>query len=133
MNLRKKRTIRICRRFDDQYEIGRDELHESIADVAGPTLVDDYEQLVLDRMEYAASPVSYAVVMPEEAACELAAKHDPPGPDAPAIDWKDYLDLSREEKVDGLRIELARRALSRNGDASATVSKVMWHLRRQGF
>lgn len=124
MNLRKKRTIKICRRFDGRYEITVDELHEAIADVAGETVIDDYEQRVLDRMGYARDPHSGSILVPIDEARRRAEEWDLPGPDAPAIDRKHYRDLSREEKVEGLRLELARKAYSRRGGASATVSKV---------
>lgn len=124
MSLRKKRTIKICRRFNDCYEFTRDELHEAIADVAGETVIDDYEQRVLDRMGYAQHPGGAPLFMPIDDARELAEELGLPGPDAPAIDRKPYRDLSREEKVEGLRLELARKAYSRNGGASVTVSKV---------
>lgn len=124
MNLRKKRRIKICRRFADSYEITVDELHEAIADVAGESVIDDYEQPVLDRMGYARSPTGGPIFMPIDDARERAEELGVPGPDAPAIDRKHYRDLSREEKVEGVRLELARKAYSRHGGVSATVSHV---------
>lgn len=124
MSLRKKRTINICRRFADRYEIKRDELHAAIADVAGETVIDAYEGRVLDRMGYAQHPVNEQLLLPIDDVRNAAENLDLPGPDAPAIDRKPYRDLSREEKVEGLRIELARKAYSRGGGASVAVSKV---------
>lgn len=124
MSLRKKRTIKICHRFDDADQFTEQELHEAIADVAGETVIDVYQPRVLDRLSYARHPTGNPIYMPVENARDLAEQQDLPGPDAPPIDRKEYSNLSRDEKVDGLRIELARNAASNGGEAAASVKQV---------
>jgi hypothetical protein len=124
MSLRKKRTIKICRRFSDSPQVTTDDLHDAIEDIAGETVIEDYEQRVLDRMGYAQHPSGSPLYMPVDEARELAEKLDLPGPDAPAIDKKDYAELSNDERVNGLRIELIRRADPRGGRLNLTTKTI---------
>lgn len=126
--LREKRTIAICDRLSDpeRTEFTISDLHDAIAAVAGdskPT-IEEYEQKVIDRLDVALHPNSSKLYISREWAEEIAERNGSPGPDAPAIDRKDYADLSREEKISGLRIELARAARENGGRRQFDAEKV---------
>lgn len=115
MPLRERRTVAICQRLGRQFT--RDELDEAIAAVAGdsdPTL-RTYREKVLDRLDNTTHPANADLFIPEDEARAIASGTDRPSPDAPAIDRKDYADLSRSEKGRGLRIALAREATRNDG------------------
>lgn len=122
--IREKRTVAICNRLGPSFT--EDDLDEAIASVAGDSqaTLEHYRERVIDRLGCAQHPNNPRVYIPRQEAERIAEEFGLPGPDAPAIDRKPYRDLSREEKVEGLRLELARKAHSRNGSASVTVSKV---------
>lgn len=115
MPLRERRAIAICGRLGTQFT--REDLDEAIAAVAGdsPPTLRDYRKRVLDRLDHAAHPANADLFVPEDRAREIASETDSPAIDAPAIDRKDYPDLSREEKGRGLRIALAREAARNDG------------------
>lgn len=129
LSLREKRTIAICNRLSGPQgsEFLKDDLHDAIAAVAGdsePTL-REYEEQVLDRLDVALHPNASSLYIPRERAEEIAETNDSPSSDIPAFERKDYADLSKEEKVDGIRIELARKAQKRsNGKSKITASAV---------
>jgi len=115
LSLRERRTVAICRRLGEQFT--QDELEDAIGDVAGdsdPT-VRDYTEKVLSRLEYVEHPRNGDLFIPKDDAENIAADLGAPSPDAPAIDRKPYDSLSRPEKVRGVRIELARDALTSGG------------------
>jgi len=110
LSLREKRTIAICDRLGPQFK--QSDLEDTIADVVGdsPPTIRDYTDKVLDRLEYVQHPNTPDLFVPEDYARDVGAD-----PDAPAIDRKSYAGLTREEKVRGLRIDLARRSMSNGG------------------
>lgn len=115
MSVRERRTVAICSRLGEQFT--REELEDAIGDVAGdsrPTL-EAYTDRVLDRLTYTSHPHNADLFVAEAEAREIAAETDAPDLDAPAIERKEYRDLTREEKVHGLRVELARRATDNGG------------------
>lgn len=115
MSVRERRAVVICQRLGTQFT--RDQLDEAIAQVAGdsPPTLRDYREKVLDRLNYTLHPANPNVFVPENEARAMAAETDRPSPDAPAIDRKDYADLSRAEKGRGIRIALAREATRNDG------------------
>jgi hypothetical protein len=71
-------------------------------------------QPVLDRLEFTDHPTTDDVYIPEEKAEEIVNAQDIDA-DAPAFERKPYGDLSDDEQVHGLRVELARRADNKGG------------------
>ena len=115
LTIRERQTIAICQRLGTQFTRG--DLYEAIAAVAGdsdPTL-RDYREKVLNRLDYTEHPENADLFVSADEAREIATATDSPSPDAPAIDRKDYPDLSRAEKGRGLRIALAREATRNDG------------------
>lgn len=104
MSLRERRTAAICRRLGEQFH--ESELEAAIGAVAGdsPPTLQEYRERVLGRLGYVEHPNNPEMYVPEDIAHEIAATTDAPGPDVPPVERKDYLDLTREEKVHGLRI-----------------------------
>jgi len=83
---------------------------------------EEYLESILDRANYTRHPLNPDVFVPEERAREIADFQDVAGPDAPTLDrFRDgglrYDDLSRDDKVRGLRIAAARRAAPRGTGA----------------
>ena len=112
--LTQKRTIVICQRLGPQFS--EDELEQAIAKVAGdssPT-IRNYTTKVLDHRDCVPHPNQPDVFIPREQAEEYA---DSAGIDldAPAYERLPYDELSKAEKVHGLRIDLARRSVRNNG------------------
>lgn len=124
MSVRERRTVAICSRLGEQFT--REELETAIGAVAGdsePTL-ETYTDRVLDRLTYTTHPHNADLLVPETTAREIAGETDAPAPDAPAIERKAYRDLSREEKVHGLRVRLAERATGNGGRGQVDASTV---------
>lgn len=124
-----KKTIAICEQLGNQFT--REDLENAIEGVAGgsdPT-IRKYTDRVFDRLDYVEhpnAPDKVDLFIPEAEARELGAD-----PDAPAIDrfhngGVGYEDLSRDDRIRGIRIAAARRATSNTGRAAvdaATVEK----------
>jgi len=124
LGVRERRLVRICDRLGEQFS--RDDLEDAIGAVAGssdPT-VQDYTDRVLERRGCVPHPNNPDLFVPKSTAREIARDNDVPGPDAPAYYRRSYGSLSRDEKVRGLRVELARRALSNNGRSQADAATV---------
>jgi hypothetical protein len=113
-----KKTIAICDQLGEEFT--RDELEDAIEIKAGgsdPT-IREYTKRVLDRLdhvEHPNAPDGVDLFVPKAEAEKLGGK-----PDAPALDRFhnaeiEYDGLSRDEKITGLRIAVARRASSSNG------------------
>lgn len=123
-SLQEKRTAAICHRLGNQFT--RDDLEAAIEAVAGgsePT-IREYTDRVFDRLDYAEHPNADDLFIPEAEARDYGAD-----PDAPAIDrFRDgglsYGDLSRDDRVRGLRIAVARRATSNGGRAAIDAATV---------
>jgi len=123
-SLQEKRTIAICHRLGNQFT--RDDLEAAIEAVAGgsePT-VREYTDRVIDRLDYSKHPNADDLFIPKAEARDYGAD-----PDAPAIDRfrdgeLDYDDLSRDERVRGLRIAVARHSTSNRGRASIDAATV---------
>jgi hypothetical protein len=122
------RTLSICSELGEQFT--EDELEATIAKIAGdsPPTLRSYRERVLKHRNNVEHPNAPNLFVHEDTAREIAEKADAPGPDAPAFDRKDYSNLTREEKVHGLRVALARRAAQNDGrvqlDATAVRTKV---------
>jgi hypothetical protein len=124
VSLQEKRTIAICNRLPDQFT--RDDLDDAIEAVAGgsePT-VREYTDRVFDRLDYVEHPNNGDLYIPEAEARGYGVD-----PNAPAIDrFRDgglrYGDLSRDDKVRGVRIAAARRATSNGGRAAFDAATV---------
>jgi len=126
---RERKTIAVCKELGDEFT--RDELEETIRDVAGvdsDPSIKTYTERVIDRLDVVEHPNNSSVLVPEDTAAEIAEKCGTAAPDAPAIDRKDYQDLSREEKIHGVRLELARRAADRQGKARFRVEHLREHV-----
>lgn len=130
-NSRQRKRAIICRRLQDKIDsrhadwFTTDELEAVIADVAGETVVSDYTDKVLKELSYAEDPDEDDLIIPESEARKKRADSGSPSPDAPAIDRKDYDNLSRDEKVRGIQIELVREANNRRvGKAAFDVAAV---------
>jgi len=110
LSIRKKRTITICNQLSDQFL--RDELESAIAEIAGdsPPTLQDYTHKVLNRLGVVEHPDRPDLYITKNRARQLGIDLD-----APQIDWKPYEALTREEKVEGVRIELARLAKVHHG------------------
>lgn len=124
LGIRERRTVAICNRLGEQFS--RDDLEDAIGAVAGssdPT-IQDYTDRVLERRGCVPHPNNPDLLVPESTARDIARDNDIPGPDAPAYYWRSYGSLSRDEKVRGLRVELARRALSNNGRSQADAATI---------
>lgn len=119
LSTRQKRTITICDQLGDQFT--ESDLKNTIRKVAGdsPPTIRDYTQMVLDRRNVVKHPYNPDLYIPESEAREQGFD-----PNAPAIDRKEYGELTREEKVRGLQIELARRSLSNNGKYQVDAQEV---------
>lgn len=115
LTLRDKKTIAICDNLSLNFE--EDTLHKEIAAVAGdsePTL-RAYTERVLDRLDRVKHPRNPNLYITKDCYRQLRERGDDIPPlDAPAIDRKDYSDLSREEKVTSIQVELARETAARN-------------------
>lgn len=115
-NSQEYKAIQVCNRFSYQIEndggFSRDKLHDTIRDVAGQSdkTINDIEELVLEKIDYAPNPNNGTALYPIERCREIADSMGIPGPDAPAIDqvWKGYSDLSRDEKIEGIMVVLGR-------------------------
>ncbi|SIS00613.1 hypothetical protein SAMN05421858_5127 [Haladaptatus litoreus] len=118
LSLREKRTIAVCNDLSEQFT--RSELESAIEIHAGgsdPTL-RDYTERVTERLDVVSHPHNPDLFVPTERAEELASETDAASPSDPAIDRKPYENLTRDEKVHGVRLELARDAAKRsNGKA----------------
>jgi hypothetical protein len=123
LSLRDKRTIEVVRRLGDEFS--QDELDDAIGSVAGdsePTL-RAYRKRVINHLDYVTHPNVSQIYVPRARAKEIAANTGSPSLDAPAIDRKAYEVLDHDEKVRGIRIELAREAAPQ-GKARASVKDV---------
>jgi len=104
------RTIAICDQLKRPFS--RDDLTDAIKDVAGgsdPT-IEKYTERVLNRLDVVRHPKTTDLFVPKEDARDYGVD-----PGAPAVDRKPYDALSREEKVRGVQVELARLATSNGG------------------
>lgn len=102
-----KRTIKICQRFEGADAFLRTDLAEAIESVAGssaPT-IRQYEERVIDRMSLSEHPNNSDLLCTPE----YLGRGDE-NLNAPAIDRKSPEDLDRDERVEGLQVELARKA-----------------------
>jgi len=127
LSLLEQRTIAICEQLGNQFT--RDDLEDAIEDVVGgsdPT-IRQYTDRVFDRLDYVEHPNARDKVdlfIPESEARELGAD-----PDAPAIDRfhngsVGYEDMSRDDRIQGVRIAAARRATSNSGQAAVDAKTV---------
>jgi hypothetical protein len=119
LSLIERRTVAICDRLGDAFT--RDDLEAAIEAVAGgsdPT-VEKYTDRVLDRLGYVQHPGNADLFISEAEAEGLGVNLD-----APAFYRKGYGGLSRQERVQGLRVELARRSLSNRGRYAMTASDI---------
>lgn len=124
MSHEQKQTVAICHLLGNQFT--RDDLEDTIEAVVGgsrPT-IREYTGRVFDRLDYVEHPNADDLFIPEAEARDLGAD-----PDAPAIDrFRDgglsYDGLSRDDRVRGLRIAVARRATSNGGRAAIDVATV---------
>lgn len=132
LSLREKRTMAICQSFSDRIAIQRWEIYEKIAAVAGdsdPTL-KEYTDRVLGHLNYARHPGHRGpsedkdAFLPVADARSTAESMGVAPPDAPAIDRKHYSDLSREEKIEGIQIELARQSQTNDGRYQFSASRI---------
>lgn len=109
-----REAIEIGRRLPED-EFMRADLQMEIEDVTGRDtdyILNDRTERVLDRLDVVAHPNNPALFVSEDRAKQIDSH------DAPAVDRKDYSDLSREEKVEGVRIALARTAERNGGNAA---------------
>lgn len=79
---------------------------------------EQHLETVLSRIHYAEHPAQTDLYLPEEDA-EEAAESEGIDPDAPAINRTGYTDMSGEERVHGLRVEIAQRAAKRSNGKRA--------------
>lgn len=105
-----RRTVKLCRRLTGAgEEFHRDDFRDALADIEGVSdseyCRDEYLPRILDRLNYEQHPNVSDVFLPAELARQYADN-----PDAPAVDRKPYGDLSTDERVEGIQIELAREA-----------------------
>lgn len=103
-----RRTAIICDRLPEQFT--DDELREEIADVAGdsaPT-IREYRDRVVDRREVEPHPNNPDLWVPKETAAELV-------PDGTPRECRQPVEmLDREDRVRRLKLELGRRAATRD-------------------
>jgi hypothetical protein len=119
LSLIERRTVAICNRLGDSFT--RDDLEAAIEAIAGgsdPT-IQKYTDRVLDRLGYVQHPDKPVLFISEAYAEELGVNLD-----VPAFYRKGYGRLTRQEKVQGLRVELARRSLSNQGRYAMTASDI---------
>lgn len=136
LSIVEQRTIAICDQLGHKFE--REELAEVIESVAGgsnPTQ-RKYENRVFDRLDLCRHPCTPDFYVHEDRAEEICQNADLPDPDAPAIDHLvdgeyEYGDLSFDEKVLGVRIIVARRALSNNNRACLWIPEIVAILDQQ--
>jgi hypothetical protein len=124
LSIREQRTVAICNRLGEQFS--RDDLENAIRDqgLESEPTIRDYTDRVLERRGCVPHPNNPDLFVPESTAREIARDNDVPGPDAPAYYRRSYGSLTRDEKVRGLRVELARRALSNNGRSQADAATI---------
>lgn len=106
---REGRLDEICDRLDNgtDGDLLEPDIREVIADVAGPSVVDGsngYFSDVLDNLDYVHHPNAESLYIPRS---ELKRRFDLT-PDDPAIDRKPYLVLTKDERVEGIKVYLRR-------------------------
>lgn len=120
MTLSEKRKIKICQRFTDRNEVLRSEIEEAISEISGPSVIDRYMQPVLDNLGLVPHPYKpEELFIPKEERAEMQMA------DKPAVERKDYDDLTRDEKVRGIQIELARDASSRRTGKAEMIAQTI--------
>lgn len=115
-----RRTVAIIDRLRTNGEIGQlldQDLEEAIRKqgLESDPSIDKYRNRVIDRLDYVTHRANPELWVPK-------GSKFAPDPDSPALDRKSYSNLSHEEKVRGLQIELARRA-SNSGRAQIGVDE----------
>lgn len=118
-----KRTVAICRELHDDVgfegklpdEFPKSALRDAIKTVVGDTeyLLETYTDKVLDRLDY----------VPHPDIEHLYAHEDTVDP-LPAIDREGYDDLSREERIEGLKIKLGRESYENGGQLQYGVREI---------
>lgn len=96
---------------------------KGLSDGYGDPAQEKYLPEVLGRMNFTEHPKNPELFVPEERAREFAEEQGI-DLDGPAIDRLGYEDLSTEERVHGLRVEIARIAHKRGGKGSLNIDKV---------
>jgi len=121
---KEKRTVMLCQELKQEVGVGGGELpdefpKEALRDVIESNLGDSdyffetYTDRVLDRLGYVPHPEIDILYADEDTVEEK-----------PPIDRKQYKDLSREERVEGLRIKLGRDAYENGGTLQYSVSEI---------
>lgn len=118
-----ERTIVICEKLNEEFT--EYQLEEIIRDCVGssdPTL-RNYKRLVLQRLNVVEHPNRIGLYISQEKAQRLGVDLD-----AHPIEWKPYRALTDKERVEGVRIKLAKFADSNNGkhriDSKTIVEKI---------
>lgn len=75
-----------------------DTLHETIGEIAGETVVDDYLPDILDRLGFVHHPYTNLLFIHESRLEDLGVS-----PTAPSIERKPYSALNRQEKIKGIK------------------------------
>jgi hypothetical protein len=124
MSTRERRTLVMCKRLGKQFH--EDELEAAIGAVAGdsPPTLREYQERVLEQIEYVKHPNAPEIYVPEDTAREIAQGAGTVGPDALAVERKPYSKLARSEKVHGVRVAAVRRAVQNDGRAQLDAAAV---------
>lgn len=112
---RKKKAYQIAQRLDPDPgdTLHRDyELRSVIEDVGVKTVVDEYVDLVVDLLNFKQHPSQPVLYVHEswEPATETATDAEPP-----AVDRKTFDEMTKAERIEGIRIALARKADEKGG------------------
>lgn len=122
LNAVERRTFSIAGRLN-RGGFNRDELHDAIEaeGITSKQPTEEYVDRVLDRLDCVLhpNPDTTDVYIPIEQARDLADRLGWPSPDAPAIDRLPYSHLSDDQKIEGVRITVARQAERSTGDTAA--------------
>jgi len=124
MSVKERRTVMLCQELNAEVEVGGGQLpdefpREALRDVIESNLgdsdhfIETYTDRVLDRIGY----------VPHPDLDHLYADEDTVDP-LPPIDRKEYSDLSREERIEGLKIELGRDAYENGGRLQYSVGEI---------
>jgi len=123
-SLQEKRTVAIWHRLGNQFT--RDDLEAAIEAVAGgsePTILE-YTDRVFDRLDYVEHPNADDLFIPEAEARDYGTNPDASGIDRFHDGGLAYDGLSRDDRVRGLRIIVARPATSNGGRAAIDAATV---------
>ena len=130
MGVVKRRTIAACKEIREKHTVDGvtgilakdvDRVVSESLGIETDTTIEKYRGRIADRLGYDFHPNNSDLLIPEHVADELRAGRS----DGPAAEWKPYDELSREEKVEGIRVEGARRAVKNGGKGKLRTNDVV--------